>query len=694
MAWRRAFYLFSILLFLALPACSSTPAPTAAVLPTVTLAPTATPAPQPTATIGSVPQAAAEPQVSGQIRVVQAAPETGAVDVYLEQALIAGRLGPGAFTNPVAVPVGVYTLQVIPAGAQIDTQVLAETSVNILPEQSFLALITGTAETLNISVFQEDLSAIPQGQSRLAFLHGVPRGPLFSPRVDAQPLPDILDLGQVSAGYLFESRPHRLAFYAGDTLLASIDAALAPQQMYTAVLIGRVGGGDYRILLFSTPVQTPGQVRFIHAAPSTGYVRIDLGEQTLAENLPYRDTGGWQPVKPGTYELRVTEADAEEATRPLVVTRLNIAPAQALEIVMLEERGIPTVRAYDYPLAPTLPQTIRLVSVNAAPDAPVIYAQMFSERLASIPPIPYGAYTRPLDLPAGQYDELMWLTGEGNNARVVERAGSVTLEEGHTYTYIVTGQDYLPFLLGTETGLDTSVASIGPDTNPGDVAEVRALNALAEPLGLRVQLGDITLTELLEYAEASGYQTVPAQDYTLRVGSAGSSYNAPDYLIQDLPLLNTRKATILLYGPAETMQAALLPDYEDPVGLGQAVLRVIHAAPGRGDLTISLNIPGIMPTQPPIDIDGTPSYPPPTPDRSLDTYKSSAFRPGDSTGFVGLPTGVYDILVQRTSDSHVVAIVPRLQLESRTLYDLILLPDTSGEGFTVQLLSQNVESRP
>jgi hypothetical protein len=686
-----------LLLLILLAACTGQPAPTATPAPTMTLPPTATPAPLPTLTptVGTVPQAASgrDPAAQGTLRVIQAAPETTAIDVYLEQALIASRLGFGAFTNPVGVNAGTFYLQVVPTNALPNSQILADTTIAIEADHAYLILVTGTEETLTVSVFEENLSPLAEGETRLSFIHAVPRGPAFTPQIDRQPLGDNLEFGAVSVGYTIEAAAHQLAFYAGDTLLADIDTALAPQQMYTAVLTGAAGGGDYRVLLFNTPITTPGQVRFVHAAADMPAVDVYLDDTTLMTAASYRTANDWAELKPRTYRLRILPAGAPLTTAPLAETRFSMAANQALEIMLLMDRGNPLVRIYTHSLAATPAQTARLVVVNTVPDAPAIYARVLADPLDEIPMIPQGNNSRVLDFRAGPI-ELLWVTGQDNNARIVERAGEITFEAGYTYTYVVTGTEDTPFLLSSEVGIDEEVATVTGDesegsTDEGNMTSLRAINALAEPLRLRIRLdGDVVLDELDTF-ETSTYTRVPEAEFDLRVESSGESTNAPAFYVDTLSLLNKQRETLLLYGTTEEMAISLLPDYDQPVANGQAILRVIHAVPEREDLTIEVDLPGIASTAEPgptPDTGGTPVAPiPETPASEFQRFSSSAFGPGEATRFIGLPTGSYDIRVITPRNSRVVAIIPSLMLESQTVYDLLLLPG-AGESFEIELL--------
>lgn len=666
------------------PTATPTPSPTATQAATATVL-------HPTATVGVLPEVGRATTAQGQIRIVQAAPESGAVDVYLEQGLIAGQLGLGAYTNPVHVESGTYFLQVVPSGARPSTQILASTNLNVIPDESFLVLITGTADSLIITIFQEDLSPVAGDQSRLAFIHAVPRGPAFTPQVDQQPLGDQIDYGQVSPGYLVEPAAHRLSFLGGEEALVDLNTSLAPRQMYTAVLIGNVGGSDYRALLFNTPIETPGQIRFIHADPESPAVNVYLDSERVASDIGFHQYSAWENRLPRTYQLRLEVAGSEPGSRSLLETRVAIDADQTLAVILLRDRSTPALRIFPTSLDPTLPNMIRLVVVNAAPDAPFVYASINGEQIEAITPVTYGMASNVIDFSAGLYN-LLWATGQGENERVIEYIGETRLTEGYLYTYVVTGRADDPFLIADEIGIDMpETLAFAPDdeSDDEDNIDLRVINVLADSSSVRVRLDDDVLLENLAPRSVSDVLTVRRDRYTVRIGPADGSLNTPDFFIGEVSIDSAAQASLILYGYADTMQVSISEDYHQATPTGQAVLRVINAVPGSGNLAIAIAVPGLLPDGDSVEVseEGTPSFIPQTPEGMFETIESSAFGPGATSGHIGLPGGVYDIRVQQTSDSRVLLIVPHLALESRTLYDLVLLPG-SGGNLEIQLFTE------
>lgn len=675
------------ILILGLVACAPAPSPEPTATPPATMTPTLAPAPSPTPTVGAVPQrTGAEAAEEAQIRIVNAAPESSAVDVYLEQGLIASRLGFGAHTNPVIVTTASYYLHVVPVNALPDSQVLADTTLAMEPDQSYIVVITGTAETLVVSVYQEDLSILPDNSSRIAFLNAVPRGPNLTPQIDTQPFADLLDFGQVSAGYIVESGARQLVFLAGEQRLSELDTALAPQQAYTAILIGKPGAEDTRILLLNTPIVGNGQLRFIHAAPETEPLAVLVNGSTLAESIEYRSASDWQPLKPQTYTLEL-RSSTDDATL-VAETRISLTSNQAAEVVLLEDHGRPTLRVYAYSLAPTPSDTARIVIVNAAPYAPTVYGQTRAARLDEFPQVPGGANSPMVEISANQL-ELLWVSGQGDSTRVIEWAGEVTFEEGILYTYIITGIDRDPFLLATDVGVEAmSQATSSLDTPHSEEIEqnqsIRIIHALADPIPLRVRLGKDTVLFRLEPQTVSPRYNVDAEATTLRIGPADESSNHPDYLITTLPSIET-PTSVLLYAHAEHMAHSLIPDSPVLDEADSAVMRLYNAITEEDALVIHYVPATLDNTDSPIQA----ASPDPAHDQQIATLQ-----PGEATDFVQLLPGTYDVVAARAADNTILAIIPALVVEARTLQEIILLQEPDSAGYAMILQRTSLEDAP
>ncbi|MBN1967237.1 MAG: DUF4397 domain-containing protein [Anaerolineae bacterium] len=688
--------LLFILLWM-LAACAPTVASTSTPPPTSTATDTPTPLPLPTATVGVVPQLASEPAAQGTLRIVQAAPESGSVDVYLEQALIGNRMSLGAFTNPVNIAAGEYVLQVVPTGALPNTTVLTETVISVQAETSSIILVTGTADALTISVFAEDLTPIPAGQSRITLINAIPRGPQTVLEIDEIPLSGALDFGQVSGGTLVEAAHHQIDAVSTNEVLGSLDMALAAGRLYTAVLVGQVGGSDAQLIAFNTFVVTPGHLRVIHAAPDLPAVDVYLDDTLIDAGIGYRSAGAWVIRPPRSYELRIVSSEAGEDVPSIAEARLALSDGQAVGILLYENRGLPALQVFASPLTATPPLTAHLLVINAAPDAANVSAQTGDDSLAEIPAVRYGMASRLLEFPQGMVD-LLWVTGSSDAPQVIEAARDFSFEAGITYTYIVTGDAAdTPFVLADATGIDNAaVSALAQQENegidsPGETTTLRVINALADRRAVSVSLDDTMLDGNLPAISSSDTLTIRAARYTLTIGRPARSPEGPDFYVGPISLLDETGVVLLLYGTADAPAVTVLASYTDPRQPGQAVLRVLHADPDLGGLFVTLHIPGIDPTPgaPTVEPTGTPLYPAsPTPPviRPYEEYQTHAFGPGEGTDFIGLPANTYRVTVTRIDGFEEIAVMPELVLAGEADYELLLLPGDAAGTLDLELL--------
>ncbi len=125
-----------------------------------------------------------------QLRVGHLAPDAPAVDVYINGELSAftGIEYP-AVSSWTTVPAGTYSVAVAPAGTSLDDAVIGPLDVTLDGGGWFTVAAIGLLadETLTAQVLEEDLSGIPDGETRFTVLHAVPGAPAVDVFVDSEP---------------------------------------------------------------------------------------------------------------------------------------------------------------------------------------------------------------------------------------------------------------------------------------------------------------------------------------------------------------------------------------------------------------------------------------------------------------------------------------------------------------------------
>lgn len=119
---------------------------------------------------------AAVPAASGWVRLAHLSPNTKSVDVRLT-ALSGGNtlyeldnVRYGQVSPYHAMPDGIYTVSMVPAGSAPTTKPMISTSVQIDTGKSATVAAYGTNKKLTVSVFTDDLTAPTAGQARVRLI--------------------------------------------------------------------------------------------------------------------------------------------------------------------------------------------------------------------------------------------------------------------------------------------------------------------------------------------------------------------------------------------------------------------------------------------------------------------------------------------------------------------------------------------
>ena len=103
-----------------------------------------------------------------QLRIIDASPDSGGLDIYASGNALAYNLGFGTITSYVAITPGTYTVQVKPAGTA--TTVLS-TKTTLPASKQFTLLVGNVNASLEGLVLADQSGPAPSGQIALRFLN-------------------------------------------------------------------------------------------------------------------------------------------------------------------------------------------------------------------------------------------------------------------------------------------------------------------------------------------------------------------------------------------------------------------------------------------------------------------------------------------------------------------------------------------
>ena len=104
----------------------------------------------------------------GFVRVAHVIPDAPAVDIYLNNTLVAPGLDFGSTTDYIALPAASYTLAARAAGSSTD---LATGTLDVSADGMETVLVTGSAEAPAVQVFEDVTSAVNAGTSVLSLMN-------------------------------------------------------------------------------------------------------------------------------------------------------------------------------------------------------------------------------------------------------------------------------------------------------------------------------------------------------------------------------------------------------------------------------------------------------------------------------------------------------------------------------------------
>jgi hypothetical protein len=280
-------------------------------------------------------QADAEPD-EPDVHIIHGSPAVGAVDLYIDGALVFVGLTFAAVSDPIPLAAGGRTVTIVPSGRSSD-EALLETSV-ILEGGSVVDLVLlGPAENPSIGVYPVDLTPLPPELTRLGVVLGaidtgpvdvaVTGGDLLYPTLEYAAATEFAD---ISAGaYDLEVR------YGGTdaVALALPGSILEAGNVYRLYIVGEAAIGQLQPMLVSrpaAPVVIDGHPAWVQAGDcgSADPARA-VAELTIVAASPFADAIG----HPAAAQSRSSFTTIDVALDTLTATAHSIAVAESEALV-------------------------------------------------------------------------------------------------------------------------------------------------------------------------------------------------------------------------------------------------------------------------------------------------------------------------------------------------------------------------
>lgn len=221
------------------------------------------------------------------IRLVHAAQDAPAIDVYMNEAQIAEGIEFGTATEYAAVPSGGGRgVRVVAAGGPIEEAIL-DAGLDFDPGQAYEIIFTGTGDALDLLISGTDLRPVAEGQARLRVIHASPDAGAVDIGLTGseENLYDGIDFGGVTPYIIVDADTYPMEVRPGGedmTVALQSKVTLEAGTVYDLIALGRPADQSLNLLVLTAPaeIQT-GDV----ATPMTVTGEAPLAETVTPETI-------------------------------------------------------------------------------------------------------------------------------------------------------------------------------------------------------------------------------------------------------------------------------------------------------------------------------------------------------------------------------------------------------------------------
>jgi hypothetical protein len=196
---------------------------------------------------------------SGYVRLVNASPDTQAVDISFSGTAIATSLAFGSSVDFMEMPAGTYTVEVRAAGADTSAAAPVSKAVVLAPDVSTTLVVQGLSAgnpALDLGVFLTQRGPT-QGKARVEVIHAIPDADKVDVLSQGKPVLTEIKFGHMGAApldlppgsYDFQVAP---SGQTADPVVSLPGTPLQADTIYTIVAIGQASNGSAKALTLTT----------------------------------------------------------------------------------------------------------------------------------------------------------------------------------------------------------------------------------------------------------------------------------------------------------------------------------------------------------------------------------------------------------------------------------------------------------
>ena len=405
--------------------------------------------------LGSARSTSAQGQ-TGRLRFVHGVPGGPAVDIAVDKGTVARGLNFMDATRYVTAPVGDHVVTI-----SADGKPVFEGQVKLAPAQALTVLAQGTASSVEVGVYEDDLSPTAPGKQRFTAIHAIKDAPAIDIlKVEGSPLIQGLKYAEPHGAFDIPAMAQAFAVAAagGDVsgaLVKTPPLSLVAGTSNILVVLGTVDKPGFLLLTATCDADKPDAselVRFAHGLPGGPAVDVYIGSDLVAPGLAYGTATAHVALAAGKTTVSVRSAGSGADSAPLVTKDLTLTGGKAATVVLAGSASAPAVTVVDDnngKLDPTVGR-VQVINVTGSP----ISAQFSAGGNVTKVSADSGKAVAPSELPATEYDVTV-----GGTSDSAPQASKLPVSGGVLYDLIAVGNNKVEAVIVAATSLNESLNS-------------------------------------------------------------------------------------------------------------------------------------------------------------------------------------------------------------------------------------------
>lgn len=526
------------------PAATPPSAPTATDIP---VEPSVTPNRQPlaeaTAFFG---RSVSSGRNAATLRITHTAEQAPALDIYLDGAEYARRLGQGLSTGLTPILPGSYVLHVEPRGEDI---VLAETPITLVAGRVTDVIVVTGEDGLQLVVIDGPEETVEPGMGIVRTVNALSGESSLQAILNGSAIPDPMAAGEAHEPFKFEQGDLDVTLQVDGADILS-ETRRVRDLSYMLLIV--TGTRDRpQVIVQEAPLLSRYSLRVINVNKDVREIDVYFDNALVASSLGYGSATERTVYANAPTRVSVHAANADLAVSTPLLDGYTITPRAGSDATLAIYGTADGVRAMwiEQDLSPVPVGYTRTVFAHVLPGVTALRAGVNSDDLEGLQPFAYGSASMPTLFSAG--DIRLFFRDSTEVDRVVELRQSVPIEAAQSIVYFVTGaavgDETPPLILGEAVAEDENL-SADPSEPVHDQYRVRFVNAIASQPLIDIEQEDQPAASNLWYGEGTELITVNEESVLVNAHISSSGATLID---ERIGFPRPGDYTIYIYGSPE-----------------------------------------------------------------------------------------------------------------------------------------------